>query len=58
MSNKEQLEILGNVKEVRDAQHTHIDLTIQNEEAAGNRDLICRREAKQRVLGGNMKSCW
>lgn len=48
MSNKEQLEILGNVKEVRDAQHTHIDLTLQNEEAAGNRDLICRREAKQR----------
>jgi hypothetical protein len=48
MSNKEQLEILGNVKEVRDAQHSHIDLTLQHEEAAGKRDLICRREAKQR----------
>ena len=34
MSNKEQLEILGNVKEVRDAQHTHIDITLQNEDHA------------------------
>tara|TARA_B100000519_G_scaffold200962_1_gene215341 strand:+ start:158 stop:1276 length:1119 start_codon:yes stop_codon:yes gene_type:complete len=36
MSNKEQ-EILGNVEEVRDAQHSHIDLTLQNEEQAETR---------------------